>query len=165
MNAKRVLLLCGVPGSGKSYWAKNSFMPYISHAAYISRDEVRFSMITDEDEYFSKENAVFTEFIRRINTAIDDPEITSIVVDATHLNWASRHKTLRNLHLSNVDVIPIVFNLPLEVCLERNKQREGRARVPDSVIRRMFHQRTDPSTDPFEYAEIVEPYNENVEAT
>lgn len=165
MNAKRVLLLCGVPGSGKSYWAKNSFMPYIQRAAYISRDEVRFSMITDEDEYFSKENAVFAEFIRRINAAIDDPEITSIVVDATHLNWASRHKTLRNLHLSNVDVIPIVFNLPLRVCLSRNEQREGRARVPDSVIRRMFHQRTDPSSDPFEYANIVESYNENMEAT
>ena len=86
------------------------------------------------------------------------------MVDATHLNWASRHKTLRNLHLSNVDVIPVVFNLPLRVCLSRNEQREGRARVPDSVIRRMFHQRTDPSSDPFEYANIVEPYNENMEA-
>ena len=165
MNAKRVLLLSGVPGSGKSYWAKNSFMPYINHAVYISRDEVRFSMLTDEDDYFAKEDAVFTEFIRRVNEAIDNPEVTSIIVDATHWTWGSRNKTLRNLHLTNVDVIPVVFNLPLEVCLDRNEKREGRAKVPRGVIRRMFYQRTDPSTDPFEYADVVEPYNENVEAT
>lgn len=155
MSVKKVLLLCGVPGSGKSYWAKNDFMYYPNRTAYVSRDEVRYSMITDNDEYFSKENAVFAEFVRRINAAIDDPEITSIIVDATHLNWASRNKILRKLHLSNVDVIPVVFNLPLKVCLERNEQREGRAKVPTNVICRMYSQYTDPSTDPFEYSDII----------
>ena len=114
-------------------------------------------MLSDEDDYFAKEDAVFKEFIRRINEAIDNPEINAVIVDATHLNWASRNKTLRNLHLSKVDeVVPVIFNTPLNVCLDRNNKRKGRARVPDAVIRRMFYQRTDPHTDPFAYADFVE---------
>lgn len=160
MSVKRVLLLSGVPGSGKSYWAKNKFMPYIPNTAYISRDEVRFSMLTDSDEYFAKEDAVFAEFITRINTAIANEKIHNIIVDATHLNWASRNKTLRNLHLKDCQVVAVVFNTPLEMCLNRNEKREGRAKVPRGVIRRMFYQRTNPDTDPFEWDDIIEPNKE-----
>lgn len=131
-------------------------MPYILNTAYISRDEVRFSMLSDTDDYFAKEDAVFTEFIKRINNAIADSNIYNIIVDATHLNWASRNKTLRNLHLENCKVIAVVFNTPLNVCLDRNEKREGRAKVPRGVIRRMFYQQTDPHNDPFTYADFVE---------
>ena len=137
-------------------------MPWILHSAYISRDEVRYSMLNDGDEYFSKEKAVFNEFIHRINKAIDNPEITSIVVDATHLNWASRNKTLSKLHLNDVDVIPVVFNTPLDICLNRNDTREGRANVPHSALIKMYNSRTDPSTDPFEYCYILNPYKMEV---
>ena len=135
-------------------------MPYIPNTVYISRDEVRFSMLSDTDDYFAKEDAVFAEFVKRINNAIADSNIYNIIVDATHLNWASRNKTLRNLHLENCKVIAVVFNTPLNVCLDRNEKREGRAKVPRGVIRRMFYQRTNPDTDPFEWDDIIEPNKE-----
>ena len=124
---------------------------------YVSRDEVRSSMLGEDDDYFAKENAVFKEFIRRINEAIDNPNIEAVIADATHLNWASRNKTINHLHLSKVEeVIPVIFNTPLNVCLDRNSKREGRARVPDAVVRQMYNRKTDPHNDPFHYADYVE---------
>ena len=53
--------MVGIPGSGKSTWAK-ARCKNNPHAAYISRDEIRFSLLKDEEEYFAKENgADFTE--------------------------------------------------------------------------------------------------------
>ena len=156
MNVKRVFLLCGVPGSGKSYWAKNRFMPYNPNTIYISRDEVRFSILNDNEEYFAHEDEVFDEFVRRINNAINNKEVDNVIIDATHLNWKSRNKVLSRLD-EIWNVTAVVFDTPLEICLNRNDKREGRAKVPRSVIRRMHFQRTDPHKDPFPYHDIIYP--------
>lgn len=37
---------------------------------YISRDEIRYSMISDKDEYFSKEKEVFNEYVKQIDEAL-----------------------------------------------------------------------------------------------
>ena len=47
-----LVLMCGAPGSGKTTIAKKLMC---NNDLYISRDEIRYSMISDEDEYFSKE--------------------------------------------------------------------------------------------------------------
>ena len=154
MNVKKVWLLCGIPGSGKSYWAAN-FINRNPNTAYISRDEVRFSVITDNEDYFSHENEVFNLFITRINNAINKKENENIIIDATHLNWQSRRKVLNRLH-ETWNVTAVFFAIPLEVCLARNEKREGRAKVPRGVIRRMYYQQTNPKTDPFPYKEVIE---------
>lgn len=58
---KKIYLLCGIPGSGKSTWAKNHLD---DNSIWISRDLIRFSMVSEEEEYFSKEKEVFKEFIK-----------------------------------------------------------------------------------------------------
>ena len=61
-------LMCGIPGSGKSYWVRH----HMTDAdAYISRDQIRFSMLKEGEEYFSHENEVFEEFIAQIQNAIN----------------------------------------------------------------------------------------------
>ena len=89
---KILLLMSGIPGSGKSYWAQHHID---NRTKYISRDEIRFSMLTDEDEYFAKEKEVFKEFCRQIDKAFETYD--TVIADATHLNFASRNKTLRNI--------------------------------------------------------------------
>ena len=49
----KLFILMGAPGSGKSTWVKNHMT---LNDSYISRDDVRFSMVPEGDEYFSKEN-------------------------------------------------------------------------------------------------------------
>ena len=69
------------------------------------------------------------------------------------MNTVSRMKTLRHLKLNeNVRVIPVYFDTPLNLCLERNALRSGRARVPDEVIKKQFNDKTSPiDTDEYEY--------------
>ena len=50
--------MVGPPAAGKSYFAKNHLVKDDTWA-YVSRDEIRFSIITEEDKYFSKEKEVF----------------------------------------------------------------------------------------------------------
>lgn len=134
---KTLLLMSGPSGAGKSYWVKN-FIKDRPNAIWVSRDAVRFSMVSEQEEYFSKENDVFKEWIRQIQEALDSEGEGWVIADATHLNERSRNKTLNALHLDpDTQIIP-VFSYPgVQKCLENNEKRSGRAYVPRSVIRRM----------------------------
>ena len=156
MSAKKVYLLSGIPGSGKSYWAHNVLMPQCHTPKYISRDEVRFSIISDDDSYFAKEDEVFDVFVHRINLALLDNDVSDVIIDATHLNEKSRMKILNRIKHDNNIIIAVDFRTPLETCLDRNEKREGRAKVPRGVIRRMFYQHTSPKEDKFKYDEVFE---------
>ena len=62
----KLFLMMGAPGSGKSYWAQHHIQPTDK---YISRDEIRFSMLQENDDYFDKEGEVFNKFIQTINNS------------------------------------------------------------------------------------------------
>lgn len=159
MASKTLYLLCGIPGSGKSFWAKHhADMEHI----WVSRDEVRFSMLKDGDEYFKYENLVFSEWINRIQKALDNDRVQAVYADATHINERSRIKTLRNLRLSSdIRVIPVVFNTPYETCYYRNKNRTDRARVPNRVMWQMHRDWEEPSTKKYPIVQVVDYKKQN----
>ena len=129
----KLFLMMGAPGSGKSYWARNHMN---IKDKYISRDEIRFAFLKDGDEYFSKETEVFNEFIAEINHYLTIYD--RVFADATHLNFASRNKTISRINVQ-VDEINVVFlDTPLDICIERNAKREGRKFVPETVIKNMY---------------------------
>ena len=141
------------PASGKSFWARQHVD---ENHVWVSRDEVRFSMLKDGEEYFAHENAVFSEWIHRIQKALDDENVQAVYADATHINERSRDKTLRNLRLgANVRVIPVVFKTPWETCYYRNKNRTGRARVPSRVMWQMRNDWQMPDTKKYPIVQII----------
>ena len=144
MKRKKVFLLVGIPGSGKSTWAQQR-VKLNSHSTWISRDTVRFSMVKEDEEYFAHENEVFDEFVRYINEAI--MLYSYVYVDATHINANSRNKVLKRLNLEDCEVIPVNFIVSLETAIKRNDKRAGRSFVPRAVIRRMYHQFSPASLD------------------
>lgn len=155
-------LMVGTPGSGKSTFAKNILFDS-NTMRYISRDEIRFSILRKGDNYFAKEKKVYDEFIRKIKAALDDEDnyLTSIIVDATHLNWTSRRKLLSALGMLNgqyswVKVIPVIMNTSVNECINRNAKRFDRERVPDDKLIEMEHSKTHPKDDPFKYTAILE---------
>lgn len=139
----KLFLMVGVPGAGKSTYIKNNAGKYSSAYGIISRDAIRFKMLSEEDEYFAKENEVYAEFIRQINEFLSDD--IDVFVDATHITKGSRKKLLDAVSARYEEVNAIWVDLPLNTILTQNAQREGRALVPTSVVRRMFYQFEEPT--------------------
>ena len=145
MKQKRVFVLSGPPASGKSTWVRSQLT---KGAEWISRDNVRFSIVKEDEEYFSHEDEVFDTFIAYINKALKDPDIHTIYIDATHLNKRARSKVLSRIRKRNISELNCVcFCVPPSICQERNALREGRAKVPAAAIENMFKSYTYPGID------------------
>ena len=131
----KLMILTGAPGSGKSTWANQQ-----KNAKVISRDTIRFSLLSEDDEYFSKENEVLRLFYKNIQDALNNKnaDYDTVIADASHLTSVRRYETIRELNLDNLEeVINVQVIAPIEVCIARNANRTGRANVPNEVIRRM----------------------------
>lgn len=126
--------MCGAPGSGKSTWVKK----HLPDCYYVSRDVIRFKMLQPGDDYFAHENEVYNKFISDIKLGLS---FGDTVVDATHLNRGSRNKLYdalsRNINFP-YEIYWVFMDTPLAVCLKRNEQREGRAKVPERSVTEMF---------------------------
>ena len=133
-----MFLMCGPSGSGKTTWVKNQMKNMKYPSVHISRDEIRFAKLKEGEDYFAHEDEVFEEFCKKAQEAIDG-EPLAIFIDATHLSEKARNKTLDKLNLENVELFAVNFNLPIDICLTQNDKRTGLARVPHSVIRRMWY--------------------------
>lgn len=146
----KMYLMIGAPGCGKSYYIAQHKQP---EDLVISRDKIRFRMLKDTDEYFSKEKEVYNEFIKQINAAIADNK--DFYVDQTSLNAVARNKLFSRLTKKPNEIIGIYFTTPLDTILQRNAQRTGRALVPEDAVVNMFNSLTRPTLDEG-FTEILE---------
>lgn len=136
-----VYILCGAPGSGKTYWAQHHIKP---GAAYISRDTIRFSLIKEGEDYFSHEDQVYQIMWDQINGALSDGR--DVIVDQTSLTPKSRKYLID--HLTGYKTLNAIWiDTPLETALERNEMRKGLAHVPRVVVRRMYYSFVEPSLE------------------
>lgn len=100
-------------------------------------------MLKPTDAYFSKEQEVFDEFIRRIKEGLDAGK--TVYADATHLNRSSRSKLINAVGRGQYDFQALVLIASLDTCLLRNSQRSGRAYVPEDSIESMYNNFTIPN--------------------
>jgi predicted kinase len=136
---KNLFITIGIPGCGKTTWVKNKIKEI--GGVHISRDEIRFSLLNENDNYFDKEIEVFEKFISTIQESIDNEIDNNIFIDATHLSESSRNKLLSRINTRGNNITFVNFEVPLEIALKRNEKRTGRAFVPRGQIRRMFFQK------------------------
>jgi predicted kinase len=140
----KLYILCGPSGSGKSTWANSDERQDV---AYVSRDDIRLSLLKDEENYFSHEKEVFKQFVKEI--AIRIMAGRDCIADATHLNMFSRCKLIQalDMYTNDYEIVYVVFNTDAETCIERNKAREGRRNVPENIIRNMHRDFRPPTMD------------------
>ena len=154
-SMKTVWILSGAPGSGKSTWVFENLEP---SSAIVSRDRIRFSLLGREDEYFNCEHEVWRRYVQQAQEALCDDTIKNVYLDATHISETSRNKILIALNSASIpdfNIIVVYFDVCFAVCCERNNRREGRARVPEAAIRRMFNSFRAPTfNEKYKYKEI-----------
>lgn len=135
-----LIIMVGLPGSGKSTYLKKWQMPDVK---IISRDEIRYSIVKENEKYFSREKEVFNIFVKRINDALLQYDF--VIADATHITDASRRKLLNKINKENcTEVRAIVMDTPVGQCQINNAKRVGRAKIPYNVINNMALQMTIP---------------------
>ncbi len=136
-------LMCGVPGSGKSTFLKKYVTIEDNKCIIISRDEIRFSLLKEGEEYFSHEDKVVKIFWEKINNALAAGY--DVFVDQTSINPRSRKWLLE--HTNNYDeVIVIWIDTTLEDCIKNNENRKGTNRyVPIDTIINMKEKFVKPS--------------------
>ena len=155
---KTLFLMCGVSGSGKSTWVQKQIEACGEPCLWVSRDAIRYALVKEDEEYFSRETEVFEAFAKKINMGLqtDIDTVKYIFADATHLNEASRNKLLDKLDLENIKICAVSFNIPVETCLEQNEKRKGtRGYVPRRVIRDMARKYQAPhNNEKYHYSQI-----------
>ncbi len=122
-----VVLAIGMPGSGKSTWFKRRGV------TPLSSDTLRTLLFDDitEQRY---QSLVFST-LRSILRARLVARMPWNYVDATNLSTGERKQWIQMSRSLGYEVHAVFFDVPLEVCLERNRRRERV--VAEDVLRRM----------------------------
>ncbi len=132
-----IVLLVGLPGSGKSTWVARQ------GAVALSSDATRVLLADDATDQSIHARVFATlRYLLRQRLAIGRP-VTYI--DATHLTPAERRPYARIAEWYGCELEAVFFDVPVEVCIERNRGRERV--VPDEVIRAMAEKMRPPSAE------------------
>lgn len=130
-----VYVMCGIPGSGKSYWSKEYIVKSMRRSVvYISSDDIRAEICGDARDQ-SKNDEVFRIFYKRARRAAQEGK--DVVLDATHLTRKSRRKCLNHFKNLSCKFIAVQLTTSVENAMYRNKTRERV--VPNYAMERMIN--------------------------
>ena len=151
---KILILMCGVPASGKSTIANNLAQHFKEQkAVVISMDAIRekwFGTRKCQD----RGDEVYAQSIDDTLSAFESCDI--VIYDATNRTRKTRRKVVETIQKYYDCLVYCVFmDTPLEVALERNANRDKSIQVPPAVIHRMFDTLERPREENEEYFEEI----------
>ncbi len=141
-RAARLYVLTGIPGSGKSTYARQQ----LGGCVRVSLDDLR-KMMSGLDYHAEYEpmviaagKAVLTSLLAQANQLGFD-----VVLDATNVTRRWRAEAIALARRFGVEPRSVFVDVPYEVAAQRNAER-GRV-VPEEVLRRFHNQLEPPSLD------------------
>lgn len=127
----KLIMMIGLPGSGKSTYAKE--IAEKENAVIISSDNMReelYGDINDKEHNFE----LFIELHKRVKDNLKND--TNVVIDSTNISYKKRKIFLNELKRVNCYKECYFVATPYEKCLEQNSIRNRK--VPEYVIKRMY---------------------------
>ena len=122
-----VVLAIGLPGSGKTTWfGRRGITP-------LSSDLLR-NILFDDVEEQRYQGLVFST-LRSLLRARLIARMPMNYVDATNLSTHERRQWIKMAKSFGYEVQAVFFDVPLEVCLDRNRQRDRS--VSEDIMRKM----------------------------
>ena len=126
----KLVVMVGLPGSGKSTEARR--LCDSLDAVIFSSDEYRLRLLGDESRQAGNQ-LVFERLYEDLVDCLARGK--SVILDATNITVKDRKSVMNRVSKIDCDRIAYVVATPIDVCLERNKNRSRV--VPNDVILRM----------------------------
>lgn len=128
---KRLILMIGVPGSGKSTLAQK-----VAEKGFMimNADSIREELYGSAAEQGDPQQ-VFDLFFERLEKAMAEGK--DIIIDNTNINTKQRKPILERATKHGYGDIQLwLMDVPLEVCLDRNRARDRV--VQEDIVANMF---------------------------
>ena len=136
---RTLLLLRGTQASGKSTWiTENNLEPYTLNADNIRLNIANPILLEDGSIEISQRNNKLTWELLYQYLEIRMANGDFTIIDATHSDskLMNRYRDLANTY--KYTIYYLEFDVPLEECLKRNRERVGYKYVPEKVIERTW---------------------------
>lgn len=135
-----LIMLVGIPACGKSTLSKQ-----YAEKGYkiLSSDELRLQIANEygwspyDKEILGELNGMVFENVRKQAYQMLK-EGKSVVLDATNLGRKKRKTIVSFLNRTHCKKICVLFITPKDICIERNQNRDGVAKVPKESMKKML---------------------------
>ena len=148
---KTLILMCGIPASGKSTLAYNLSL-HLDKAPIVSMDGIR-------EEWFGTRKCqdkgweVYSQSLDDVIWYFSTYDI--VIYDATNRTKKARKQIVEDIQTYiDCDVYCIFMNTPIDIALERNADRNESIQVPATVIHHMYDT-LEPPTEKEKYFEKI----------
>lgn len=143
----KLVVLSGVPGSGKSYFSKALRAKKEGHVYIISSDALR-DMVTGSQKNLSEDKLMWKMFYDLAKVYSADPK-GIVVLDATNRSLYYRIECVKELRKDFDEAVLVLFDIPKEVVKQQNLDREFP--VPEAVIDEYFDNFQLPQKEDYEF--------------
>ena len=151
-----VILMCGLPGSGKSTFAAKLASSFPS-CSLLSFDQLEADILEEHGYSVAQRDVHYTEVwlsvrergLKRVEEALEGREGAGLIVD-DNFYYSSMRKQVYQLCRRHEAVFSVCFlDTPLSLCLERDQGR-GDLSVGSAAIEKMHGRFEPPPARPFE---------------
>lgn len=151
---KRLVLLCGVAGSGKSTYIKNH-CPY--KGAYILECDIFRKKVTGSYKIMPKDpyKEVYDVVIARAKELCEENDDVDVVIDSTFITKERREYFVKRLPGFDSYELFILHTNDPKINLKKNKMRIKEKRVPDDVIIKMWNSYEAPDEEEKKFYNLI----------
>ena len=118
----KLVILSGVPGSGKSYFSAHLKKYKGSHVYIVSSDALRADIIGNQQD-LSQDRLMWKMYYKLAYVYSMDPDAI-VVLDATHSTSFYRIEATKKIKPLFQEIDLVSFNLPRDLVIYQNKHRE-----------------------------------------
>ena len=147
-----LIVLSGVPGSGKSYFSASLKAAVKKHVYIISSDELRFNILGNQQD-LSEDELVWRIYYALVEAySVDKNGI--VILDATHSKKIYRLDNIQPFKHLYDQIDLVCFRLDKELVLEQNKDRENP--IPRENLLKLIDQFEMPDEDEYSFYDHID---------
>ena len=133
---KKIIMLAGVGGTGKSTYAKSLNLG--DEVKIISSDEIRISLTGSYNKMLKNMYIVYDKMIETCNELINNNDNITVILDSTFLNDERRNYFLDRLFGYDILELHLLRVHDNNIIFERNHRRIKEKWIPKEVIEDMI---------------------------